>query len=96
MRPTPAFFAVGVGQSLDSPRDAALVIYVDRNHVPATLPQTISGLRTRYVVMDRLHVTRSFAEAFAPRRHCTPHPAPVTSDNFDPARALRQKGLKLF
>ncbi len=61
MRQNPAFFGVGVGQSLDNPREAALVIYVDRNRLPAQLPATIGGLRTRYVVMDRLHVTRSYA-----------------------------------
>jgi len=37
----PAFFGVGVGQSLDNPKDAALVIYVDRKKVPAQLPATI-------------------------------------------------------
>ncbi|UWZ84118.1 S1 family peptidase [Occallatibacter riparius] len=65
-----AFFGVGVGQSLDNPRDAALVVYVDRNHVPASLPQTIEGVRTRYVIMDRLHVTRSYATQVQSTRHC--------------------------
>jgi hypothetical protein len=69
----PAFFGVGVGQSLDDPRQAALVIYVDQKHIPIELPQTISGVRTHYVVMDRFHVTRSFAIPFPARRHCLPH-----------------------
>ena len=30
MQQNPAFFGVGVGQSLDNPKEAALVIYVDR------------------------------------------------------------------
>jgi hypothetical protein len=70
---TPAFFGIGVGASLDNPRDPALVIYADRRRAPAALPRTISGLRTRYIVMDRLHVTRSFA---APRssQGCAAHP----------------------
>ena len=38
MKQNPAFFGVGVGQSLDDPRQAALVIYVDKDHVPAQLP----------------------------------------------------------
>jgi hypothetical protein len=75
MRQNPAFFAVGVGQSLDNPREAALVIYVDRRAVPAQLPPIIDGLRTRYVVMDRLHVTRSYAAPFQPSRHCMAHAA---------------------
>ncbi len=73
MRQNPAFFGVGVGQSLDNPREAALVIYVDRNRLPATLPATIDGLRTRYVVMDRLHVTRSYAAPLQSRIHCMSH-----------------------
>jgi hypothetical protein len=73
MRQNPAFFGVGVGQSLDNPREAALVIYVDRNHLPAQLPATVDGLRIRYIVMDRLHVTRSYA---APSRlHCMARPS---------------------
>jgi hypothetical protein len=74
MTQNPAFFGVGVGQSLDNPREAALVIYVDRKLLPAQLPQTVSGLRARYVVMDRLHVTRSYAMAGVAWRHCTAHP----------------------
>jgi hypothetical protein len=73
MKSTPAFFAVGVGQSLDNPREAALVVYVDRRIMPAKLPQSIGGLRTRYVVMDRFHVTRSYAEPTPTRMHCMPH-----------------------
>jgi hypothetical protein len=60
MRQNAGFFGVGVGQSLDNPKEAALVIYVDRKNVPPQLPATVDGLRTRYVVMDRLHVTRSY------------------------------------
>jgi hypothetical protein len=73
MKQNPAFFGVGVGQSLDDPRQAALVIYVDRRHIPIQLPQTVDGVRTRYVVMDRFHVTRSFASPLPSRRHCLPH-----------------------
>src|SRR5262249_3152676 len=80
MQQNPAFFGVGVGQSLDSPREAVLVIYVDREHKPAQLPTTISGLRTRYVVMNRLHVTRSYASAFPSTHHCMPHQEGKTED----------------
>jgi len=78
MEKNPAMFGVGVGQSLDNPREAALVVYVDKNHLPAQLPQTIDGVRVRYVVMDRLHVTRSYTTA-APVRHC----APAVTDETD-------------
>jgi hypothetical protein len=73
MRHNSAFFAAGVGQSLDNPHEAALIVYVDRNRIPAQLPATIDGLRTRYVVMDRLHVTRSYAAPAASRLHCMAH-----------------------
>jgi len=75
MRQTPAFFGVGVGQSLDNPKEAALVVYVDRKRVPAQLPAVLNGLRVRYVVMDRLHVTRSYAAPAQSRLHCMPHKA---------------------
>jgi hypothetical protein len=78
-----SYFAVGVGQSLDNPREAALVLYVDRKHISGQLPQTIGGLRTRYVVMDRLHVTRSYATPAPSGLHCLPHPAPAVPARHD-------------
>ena len=83
MRQNPAFFGVGVGQSLDNPKEAALVIYVDRNQVPAALPATIDGLRTRYVIMERLHVTRAYARGVQRRSRCMPHPAPHPATGSD-------------
>lgn len=71
MRKTPGFFGVGVGYSLDNPREAALVIFVDRNRMPASMPPAIDGVRTRYILMDRLHVTRSYLAPATP--HCAPH-----------------------
>jgi len=65
-----AFFGVGIGQSLDDLSQAALVIYVDRKAAPAQLAEMIGGLRVRYVFMDRLHVTRSYATSVAARPRC--------------------------
>jgi hypothetical protein len=95
MRRNPAFFGVGVGQSLDNPKEAALVIYVDRQRVPAELPQIVGGLRTRYVVMDRMHVTRSYALPVQSRLHCLPHPAAGRSTGFDLLDLFRIRSLKL-
>jgi len=81
MQQNPAFFGVGVGQSLDDPREAALVVYVDRDRLPSHLPTTISGLRTRYIVMNRLHVTRSYGTAAPGVHHCVPHPSSNTLVN---------------
>jgi hypothetical protein len=95
MRRNSAFFGVGVGQSLDNPKDAALVIYVDRKRLPAQLPQTVNGLRTRYVVMDRLHVTRSYAAPAKSRLHCMPHTPAAQPPRFDPLDLFRPRSLKL-
>jgi hypothetical protein len=86
MQDNPAIFGVGVGQSLDNPREAALVVYVDRNRMPAELPQSIDGVRTHYVVMDRLHVTRSYTSA-GPAKHCMVQPAAEP----DPAEWVRKQ-----
>ncbi|MFP5237015.1 MAG: hypothetical protein ACLGSD_14035 [Acidobacteriota bacterium] len=75
MRSNPAFFAVGVGASFDNPHEPALVIYVDRNRMPAELPPVIDGVRTRYIVMDRLHVTRSYLRVHPAEACRTPKPA---------------------
>lgn len=80
MKQNAAFFGVGIGQSLDNPKEAVLVIYVDRRNVPAQLQPTIDGMRTRYIIMDRLHVTRSYAQSIQSRSRCMPHPAPEQTD----------------
>jgi hypothetical protein len=91
MQQNPAYFGIGVGQSLDNPKEAALVIYVDRKHLPADLPPTVNGLRTRYVVMDRLHVTRSFATPIQSRSHCMPHAKANASNSDNPIGPLNLK-----
>jgi hypothetical protein len=96
LSPNSAYFGVGVGQSLDNPREAALVIYVDRTRVPQQLPQTINGVRTRYIVMDRLHVTRSYAATLQSTRHCMPHSIATPSKPFDPADDDKPRSLNLF
>jgi hypothetical protein len=95
MKQNPAFFGVGVGQSFDDPSQAALVIYVDRRQVPASLPTTINGLRTRYIVMDRLHVTRSYLTGLVHQEgHCMSHPA--AGQPFDPLQKIELRDLNLF
>jgi hypothetical protein len=95
MRRNAAFFGVGLGQSLDSPNEPALVIYVDRKRIPPQLPQIIGGLRARYVVMDRMHVTRSYATPLEPARHCMPHQAGGQTGDFDPLTAFKPRSLNI-
>lgn len=65
LKANPALFGVGVGQSLDNPADAAVVLFVDRRKAAGKLPETgkfpetVDGQRVRIILMDRLHVTRS-------------------------------------
>ena len=95
MLENPAFFGVGVGQSLDNPKEAALVIYVDRKKIPSQLPATVGSLRTRYVVMDRLHVTRSYTTPFQSRSHCIAHSAAGSAASFNPLDLAKSRSLKL-
>lgn len=55
----PAIFGVGVAQSHDDPREAALLVLVDMDKTPRSLPATIDGLRVRYMRLHRFHVTKS-------------------------------------
>ena len=97
MKQNPAFFGVGIGQSLDNPKEASLVIFVDRRQVPALLPATIHGLRTHYIVMDRLHVTRSYLGGPAhAQSHCMPHPAAGSSKALDLINPHTLPGLNIF
>ena len=94
MQQNEAFFGVGVGQSLDNPREAVLVIFVDRKRVPAQLPATMNGMRTHYIVMDRLHVTQSYATPIQSRSRCMPHAAPSPAD-IGLVDSLRSRSLGL-
>ncbi|MGB6690017.1 MAG: hypothetical protein WBE76_19440 [Terracidiphilus sp.] len=93
MRQNPAFFGVGVGQSLDNPREPALVIFVDRKHIPDQLPQAVAGLRTRYIVMNRLHVTRSYG--VPTQSHCSLDGDSDQPAGFDPQLLSKPHSLNL-
>jgi hypothetical protein len=95
MQQNPAYFGVGVGQSLDNPQEASLVIYVDRRQVPAALPPIVNGLRARYVIMDRFHVTRSYLQG--PVRstgHCMAHPVTHQANDMDVPLLRRHLSLQ--
>jgi hypothetical protein len=66
----PAIFGVGVSQSLDYPKDPALLVLVDPDAIPRSMPATIGGLRVRYMKMHRFHVTRSKDAGLNTARSC--------------------------
>lgn len=55
----PAIFGVGVTQSRDNPAEAALMVLVDMNRTPESMPETVGGLRVVYMRMHRFHTTLS-------------------------------------
>jgi hypothetical protein len=63
----PEVFGVGVGSSQDSPAEAAIVIYIDRNS-SIQLPADIDGTRTRIVRTDAFRASNWGKEA---QRSCS-------------------------
>ncbi len=55
----PAIFGVGVAQSQDNPGEPALLVLVDLDRAPESVPATLGGLRVRYMKLHRFHVTQS-------------------------------------
>jgi hypothetical protein len=86
----PAIFGVGVTQSRDNPAEAALLVLVDISRTPRSTPPVIGGIRTRYVPLQRFHVTRS-KHAGAPHpTSCALRSLPAGSGTprFDPEKAV--------
>jgi hypothetical protein len=67
----PAIFGVGVAQSRDNPQEAALLVLVDLNKAPKTMPATLGGLRVQYMQMHRFHVTKSKYAGARPVSSCS-------------------------
>ena len=55
----PAIFGVGVTQSQDNPGEPALLVLVDMDRTPRSMPETMGGLRVRYMKLHPFHVTQS-------------------------------------
>jgi hypothetical protein len=66
----PAIFGVGVSQSHDNPKEAALLVLVDMNRSPQSMPATLGGLRVRYMRLHRFHVTKSKYAGTRPASSC--------------------------
>ena len=84
----PAIFGVGVTQSQDNPAEPALLVLVDMDLTPKSMPQTLGGLRVRYMRLHPFHVTRSKDSGTSPVSGCAlrglkPTGAARGSLNFD-------------
>ena len=104
LKSNPSIFGVGVGQSLDNPNDAALILFADRRNFTGSLPEStqamLEGLRVRIILMDRLHVTRahgSSRESARPASGClSAHPADATTrQELDREPALLEDRIQL-
>jgi hypothetical protein len=84
----PAIFGVGVTQSRDNPAEASLLVLVDLSRTPRSTPAVVGGLRTRYLALNRFHVTRSkYAGAPHPSScELKSRPTAGNSTDFDPDR----------
>jgi hypothetical protein len=51
-RPDNGILGVATGQSLDSPGEAAVIVYVDKNKAGVTVPRVIHGVRTVVIPTD--------------------------------------------
>ncbi|HYK35639.1 MAG TPA: hypothetical protein VEV40_06735 [Alloacidobacterium sp.] len=67
----PAIFGVGVAQSHDNPREAALLVLVDMTKTARAMPATLGGLRVRYLQLHRFHVTKSKYSGARPKSSCS-------------------------
>jgi hypothetical protein len=81
LRSNPAIFAVGVGTSEDSPGEAAIVLFVDKN-ASYSPPVALAGARTKVVRSDRFR-------AWGWNEH--PHPRACPA----PTRKQSRKGIVL-
>ena len=83
----PAIFGVGVTQSRDNPAEAALLVLVDMSRTPRALPPTVGGLRVRYLLLHRFHVSRSKYDGAPHPSNCALKSAPAAmNSSFDPER----------
>lgn len=74
---------VGVTSSVDSPGDAAVMIFVVRGTNPGPIPATIDGVRTRVRESSRFHA--GFSDAENPASSCSIIPPKVPSKKAGPA-----------
>lgn len=93
LRSNTALFGIGVGQSLDNPADAALVLFADKHKSTASLPTAIEGQRVRLILMDRFHVTRSHAAPARSASTCVLRHELESDDAHGPAFQLKDSLL---
>jgi hypothetical protein len=61
INPETGILAVAAGRSLDSPGEAALVVYTDKSKLHVSAAQTFDGLRTQLIPTDAATLARNLA-----------------------------------
>ena len=87
----PGVAAVGVGASLDSPNDAAVMVFVQRGVTRNPIPAEIDGVRTRIIERDTFPVRGSLSHAESQQLAAQSPTAPVPSSLVRSAIATKQK-----
>ena len=84
--------AVGIGPSLDQPGEAAILFFVSQARLPAEIPQTVDGIRTRLVRLSRVpaSLVASAAESAALLENATGAVTPVNSASLAKAVAAEK------
>jgi hypothetical protein len=61
MRPDNGILGISTGKSLDSPGEAAVIVYVDKNRPGIAVPKVINGVRTLVIPTDGASVSAGTA-----------------------------------
>ncbi len=81
-------FSVEAGVSQDSPGEAALLLYVDQDHVPASVPQTIGGFRTVVIPTTAIALANGLAPLHPPAVAAL---STLPRNRIDAAIAIKQR-----
>jgi hypothetical protein len=66
MRPDDGVLGISTGESLDSPGEAAVIVYVDKNKPATAVPKVINGVRTLVITTDAASVIAGTAPTTLP------------------------------
>jgi hypothetical protein len=85
--------AVGVGQSLDSPREAAVVVFIPQGQTRPEIPAELEGVRTRVVELPSVGMRGSLSAEQSAQllAQATVSTAPLEASVVQSATAIKEK-----